>query len=91
MSAVTSYQINHFGLVFECLSDFQAVHLDSAQLLLGSSKRYLLLLVNFLILEAFRAQKGSNQPAVSDASAIDCDGDESVKQGDDEFDEYRPY
>jgi hypothetical protein len=91
---ITSYQLVNFGTVFECLSDFQAVYLDSKQQLIGSTKTFLILLVNYLILEAFmEPKKKIRSLSESDQSAIDCRINEGAQNTDDmkSYDEYRPY
>lgn len=94
LALITGYQLVNFGLVYECLSDFQAVYLDSKQQLIGSTKTFLILLMNYLILEAFmEPKKKIRSLSESDHSAIDCRIAEGTEVVDDlkSYDEYRPY
>ena len=92
---MTSYQISNFSAIFECLSDYQAIHTDSKSLFIGSFKTILVLLVNYLIFNAFLEPRNQMKNQKEDVgNNIDCGIENDAKSNAEEpkeYDEYRPY
>ena len=54
MTVMDVYELKRFGLLYECISDYQSNCLSNRGLFIGFTKNLLIILANYLVLEAFK-------------------------------------